>query len=751
MLGGKGEMSMSELSNTSQNDDGIDIRELLNIARRRFWVFLATAAVVFVAATLYTSQQTAYYTATSNILLNVRQSQIIDIEAVVSGLSGDASAVSTEVEVLRSRSLAENVVDRLDLVNVPELNPFLREPEGVDAFRNSVRDTLRSLLPGQVSARNTATEPDPEVVREVVVNAVLSRGAVERVRGTYILAVSFTAQAPALARDVANAYADAYLETQLEAKFEATERANAWLSERVDALRTEVRTHEQAVARFREEQNLINADGSTLAEQQVADINNQLAVQRAELTEARSRLDSVRAQLDRGVSPDTIGAIINSEVIQALRIQRSEISSRLAELSSRYGPRHPQIVTANRELADIEAQLDDGIARILSNLQNEVDGAQERVRSLEQSLRSARGELAENNAAIVRLRELEREAEAARALFESFLTRFRQTNEAESLTEADARLIAEAPLPRSPSGPNHTRNLLIGLVLAGIAGVGVVAILELLDGGLRTETDIERHFALPHVASIPRVQPGLIGRLSRRRAEPAGYLLDKPMSGFAESFRTIRSAIRLSGLDRPTKVVAITSALPGDGKTTTTLCLGRVSAMAGSSTIVVDCDLRRRLLTKGVLDGDPEAGLLELLSGSADVAATVRRDEKTDLDVLPLAQTTFTPRDVFGSQAFETLLQQLRERYDLVLLDTPPVLAVSDTRAIASLADRVIIAARWKKSGVGIVRKAINELRASKADILGVVLNNVNIEAQARYGYDVGGDYYRSYRNYYTD
>ena len=142
-------MSMSELSNTSQNDEGIDIRELLNIARRRFWVFLATAAVVFVVATLYTSQQTAYYTATSNILLNVRQSQVIDIEAVVSGLSGDASAVSTEVEVLRSRSLAENVVDRLDLVNVPELNPFLREPEGVDAFRNSVRDTLRSLLPGK--------------------------------------------------------------------------------------------------------------------------------------------------------------------------------------------------------------------------------------------------------------------------------------------------------------------------------------------------------------------------------------------------------------------------------------------------------------------------------------------------------------------------------------------------------------------------------------------------------------------------
>lgn len=355
-----------------------------------------------------------------------------------------------------------------------------------------------------------------------------------------------------------------------------------------------------------------------------------------------------------------------------------------------------------------------------------------------------------DNSAIVQLRELEREAEASRALFESFLNRFRQTNESGGLAEADARIIATAAAPQSPSSPNVLLNLALGLVLAGVAGVGVVFALEILDNGLHTDTDIERNFGLPHIASVPLLKAGLLARFSGAKIDPGDYVIKKPLSSFAESFRTIRSAIRVSGIDGATKVVAITSALPGEGKTTTTLSLGRISAMAGTKTLVVDCDLRRRLLTNAISDEVP-AGLLEVLSGEAKLSDVLVHDRETDMVLLPVRETTFTPRDVFGSRAFIDLLEELRAEYDQIILDTAPVLAVADTREIAGQADAVIVAARWKKSNVGVVRKALLELRASKANILGVVLNSVDLEAQARYGYNTQGYYYQSYRKYYSD
>lgn len=736
-------------SQTPQNDDLIDLRELIAVFRRRFWTLVATGFLTFVVVVLFTLQATPQYTASSSVVLNVRQSQVVDIEAVLSGMPPDSAMVDTEVEVLRSRALAETVVDRLQLVNVPEFNSRLREPSGLWALIGGVKSFLRGFLPGP-SATSLTEEEAQQRIRESVVSALMEARTMRRAGLTYVIEISATSETPSLARDIANTYADAYLTSQLEAKFEATERANEWLNERVELLREEVQAREQAVARFRDEAGLINAEGATVAEQQVADLNSQLAIQRAELSEARARLDAVRSQLERGVASDTIAEVLSSDVIRELRRQQAEVARRQADLSGRYGPRHPEILTVERELADINSQIDAEIDRIVASLENEVNVSAQRVRSLQGSLQDARGELSVNNSAIVQLRALEREAEASRALFESFLNRFRQTNETEGLTEADARVVAQASTPQTPSSPNVMLNLALGIVLAGIAGVGVVFALEIFDSGIHTDADIEKQFGLAHIASVPRLKVGLADRISGKTIDPGDYVLAKPLSSFSESFRTIRSAIRISGIDNQNIVVAITSAVPGDGKTTTALCLGRVSAMAGSRSIVVDCDLRRRLLTEA-LHPDAEEGLLEVLSGTANLDDVIISDADTGLDVLPVAQTTFTPRDVFGSSAFEALLDQLRQRYDQVILDTAPVLAVADTRAIVSRADGVLVAVRWKKSSTGVVRKAIHEIESSKANILGVVLNNVDLEAQARYGYDQAGYYYRSYQKYYSD
>ncbi len=724
----------------------IDLGSLITVLRRRMWTLISSGVLVFLTVALVTLQLTPRYTAVAQVAIEVRQSQIMDFEAVMSGLPPDSAAVDTEVEILRSRQLASAVVDRLGLVNYPEFNAHLREPGLLARTRNLLRGLVSALVP---SNRLPAGDAD-EAARDGVVSALLEATSVRRAGLTYVINIIATSESPTLARDIANAYADQYIVSQLEAKYEATERANEWLNSRVDILRDQVRTREAAVAQFRNEAGLLDAEGATLTEQQITDVSAQLVLQRAQLAEADARLRNLRQQLDRGASADSISEVLRSDVIRDLRSQQAEISRRRGELSSRYGPRHPEILTVERELADVASQIDLEIQRIVNNLDNDVDVARERVRSLESSLAILRDELAENYSALVRLRELEREADASRTLFESILARFQQTSEQQSLTESDTRIVSAAAQPRQPSSPNVMLNLALGLVFGGLVGIGLVVLLEVFDNGLHSGAEVENRLGQVHITSIPRIQNGLFPSLASKQVSPVKYISDKPLSSFAESFRNIRSAIRLNAMDAPIKTVAVTSAVPGEGKTTVTACLGQIAALADSRVLVIDCDLRRRLLTLEVVP-DADVGLLQVLSGDSSLPGAIRHIDATGLDVLPLSASQFTPKDVFGSSAFAELLATVRNQYDLVLLDTAPILAVADTAAIVSQVDATICTVRWRKTPLSLSRMALSALDAAKAKMLGIVLNNVDLKAQARYGYGGGYyGYYQAYQKYYN-
>lgn len=717
-------------------EDLIDLRSMISSIRRRFKLFMAIALLTFLGVAFVTVTTTPVYTATSSVVVNTPQSQVVDIEAVLSVMPQETEMVDTEVELLRSRALAERVTQRLNLIEVAEFNRALQPPGLFDQFKSLIGIK--------------APDNDPEDNFNGVVSTLLNARGISRAGETYVVEISITSQSPQLARDIANAYTDAYLEAQLAAKNAANTRANEFLNERVQALREEVREREQAVESFREEAGLINADGLTIAEQQVTDLNAQLAVQRAELSEARARLQAVQDQLERGVAADTIAEVLGSSVILELRSQQAEVARREADLSGRYGPRHPQMINVQREMADINQQIEDEIQRIVASLQNEVNVSTQGVRSIESSLASARRDLADSNSSVVRLRELEREAEASRALFESFLARSRQTIEAEALTEADAKIVSLASIPQNPSAPKVLLNLVFGGIFASVSGLGCIFIISMLDNGITTETDIENNFQLPHIASVPRIKLSLSQRWLRKTVVPHKYLIDKPMSRFAESHWMIRSAIRMSEMDSELSVIAVTSALPGDGKTTTSLCLSHVFASAGASTIVVDCDLRRRRLSQSV-SKNVDYGILEVLSSNASLDATILKSNELNVDVLPVASNnSFVPRDVFSSTVFENLLKELRVRYDRVILDSPPILAIADARTIARYANGVLVVAKWKSSA-DVVGRAIHDLRSMDANILGVALSNVDLAVQARYDYSVPGKVTKSYDKYFVD
>lgn len=729
-----------------ESDSGpasIDLHRIIALFRRRLPLFLAVVLLVLVSVIIMTVRATPLYTARASLMINTRSEQVVDTQAVMGGLAPESPVVDTEIEILKSRHLAERVVEVLNLEEDPEFNGALRDPGPVQ----SVIGGIASLFGAAPASERQLTPVQQQRQKERVVDAVLSRLSIRRAGLTYVMTVGFTSESPTKAARIANSFSENYLLEQLEAKFDATRQANTWLNGRLGELRAEVQQAEAAVEQYRSANNLLSTSGTTLTEQEISTYNQQLATVRASQAEDEARLRTARAQLARGSTGDDVGEALNSQVVQTLRARRAEVSGRVADLSSRYGPRHPDMLRAQRELADIDAQIQAEIGRIISNLEARVQVARERTGSMAGSLGGARGTLAANNAASVRLNELQRNAESVRTLYQSFLNRFQETSSSEGMEESDARIVSAAAIPNTPSAPNVGLNMTLGLIFAVLAGLAAVILAIMLDTGVITGEDIEHKFGLPHLGSVPLLAS--VADPEDRDDTPADYVVKKPLSSFAESVRAMRASILFSRLGHHIQIITLTSALPSEGKTTTALCLARVAAQSGLRVILVDCDLRRRNVNR-LLGFEPAVGMVEVLNGSASLEQATMLDEPSGARILPLAKNSFTPKDVFGTEPMVQLLGRLRQTYDLIILDTAPVLAVSDTRLVASQSDAVVFLARWRKTPEKAIGQAIRILEQSGAHVAGIGMTQVDMKAQARYGYGDSSYYYGDYKNYYA-
>ncbi|MCP5433616.1 MAG: polysaccharide biosynthesis tyrosine autokinase [Alphaproteobacteria bacterium] len=729
---------------------GEALRRLYGIYRRRAWTFWIAAAAVTVLGAVWLTQLTPSYTATSTVVLDLRKREIIDLQAVLAGLSPDSATVDTEVGVMRSRSLLSDVAERLSLAETPEFNPDLAEPGAIERAKRAVTGFLRSVLAtAGVLGRPERPSPDEAVARERLANRIVDqlRGSlvVKRDGTSFLMTISATSQDPERAAAIANMVADRYLVQQLEAKFDATKRANTWLSDRLAELRGQVETAEAAVESFRTEAGLLSAEGSTLTEAQLVDLNSQLTAAKAALAERNARLTAVRQRMRQGGSPDTIAEVLTSDVIQQLRGQLAEVGRKRAELEGTLGPKHPDLQRVNREMDDLNGQIRAEINRIVANLENEVAVARERVTSLTASQEQAQTRLVENNNSLVRLRELERNAESLRSLYESFLSRFHQTSEQEGLVQSDAQIVSRAVVPNAPSAP-RTKLLLLAIVVAGLgAGAGLAALLEILDLGYSLPEEIERRTSAPVLGLVPALRDE-DRTVNGSILSPIDYLIARPFSTYSEAFRAIKASLFLSNVERRPQLLQITSSIPGEGKTASTIALGRTLARAGMRVVVVDADLRRRDLTQR-LAITTKTGLLEVMAGREPLASALVVDSATKMSVLPLSDSTYLPSDVFASGQFADLIAELERTFDVILLDSAPVFAVADALVLAQHADAVLLVVQWRATARTVVQTALNELQKVHAKIGGIVLNRTDMRAITRYS--SGHVHYKTYSQYY--
>ena len=713
---------------TTTADDGSELLDLRAIGRtiRRFALPIAIASVIALALTAAVYWRASpSYVATAELQLDRVSDPVVpptadDKQQV---FPTDSPSVDTAVQVLESPDLLGRVVDSQHLLRNPLFNPPSTNG-GAPLPPNAARDRATRILAGGLT-----------VQREGV---------------SYAIAIHYASPDPVLAAAIANAVMREYLEGQRSAQEADTQRTAQLLGNRMAQLRDQVLTAEGAVARYRAQHGLFAAsDVSSITQQELSVLDTQLAEAKSAQAAANARLSAAQSQLASGKTGDTLGESLNSPTVSALRQQRAQLGAQLSDLESRYGPRHPDLIKIKDQIADLDAQINAEVSRIVSNVGTDARVANQRAASISGSISALEGRLAADNNASVRLDELQRNADSARALYQTFLDNYKQAVARQGTEASGAHAIAAAQVPALPTTPNPLIFLAIGLVAAVASSTAVVTVMTFLERGFRTGDAVEKRLGIASLGAIPALESLREPSSVDARTWPPQYVVEHPKSAFSEAFRSLRTAILLAPTDRETRVVALTSALPGEGKTSAAICLARTSAMAGTSTVLIDCDTRRRESSRLLADAIPR-GLAEVLAGECTLQDALVRDTPSGAWILAQRPGVEIPLDALGSERMVRVLEELRQRFEFVILDTAPILPVAEARVVAKLADAVLLLVRWKSTPIKAAELALRKLRAIDARVAGVALSRVNLVEQAKSGFGDPELYFNSYRQYYA-
>ncbi len=688
------------------------LRNVLAILRRRWLIFTAIVLFVVGAAAWFSWQQTPLYKATASLVVNSRALNVANKDLdVLPTVPTQDGAVDTEIQILGSREVVTRAIDALGLVKTDEFG--------------------------------TALDAVPEAVKvDAAFGIVKERLKLERPGTTNVVTVSYTSANPATAKALADEVGRQYLLTKAGIRIGAASSVDEGLSKELESLRGKVQAAEAAVASYKAANNLLSSDGVMLTEQEISLYKQQLAKAQSDLAEEQARLSTARTQLLRGSKGDDVGEALNSNVVEQLRTQRSQISTKLAELKARYRGSHPDIVKAERQLADIDGDIQAEIGRVISNLEARTQVAAQRANAAEAIAGRAAGTLATNNAASVRLAELERQAEAYRSNYAAMLQRQNAINTQATIADEDARVFSAANLPRIPVSPNKKLNLAVGTLLGLVLGGLVVWLLHLFDRGIVTSRDAESRLGLRHLANIPTITS--IARADERKIPPEQFAVDRPLSIYAEALRGLWLALVHPKNGKDVKMIGITSSCPDEGKSTLALSLARTVALAGQKALLIDGDVRRPSIGR-MMGIEASVGFADVLAGTVPLEQALVKDPLTSLMVLPSPVKAFSPQEIFRGEAMDALGARLREEYDVVIMDTAPALAVSDARALLEQLDTVALVVRWKQTLLPVIHAALRKMRHHHLVPAGVVLTQVNMKAIAAYGY---GDVDYSYRTY---
>lgn len=717
-------------------EDRITVRYLLSLLRRRQSMLLLTLAICIGLALVWTMALPRIYRPSADVVIITGPTDVVPSEEEQARETPTrAEEVETQIQLIRSREMARQVLEATGLA-------------GEEAFRIEVIE-LRSAIDNILSALAFDRRPSPvaDAVRgerflDRATGYLTTRLDVVRIGNSFNLRISFEDSDPQRAAQIANAYARLFTTDDARERARSNATAARVLRKKVDELRAQANRDFAEVQAYRNRHRLLSAQATGLTEQELSAYNQQIVSAQAEASRDAETLASARSQL-RGGGAEGVGIGASLPVVASLRAQRAQLVIKERELSQRYYDNNPDLVTVRRQIADIDGQIAAEVGRTLRDLEATARASAERLASLQRSRGGTQAQLQSDNSALVELTDLEKKADASKTLYESYLRRYNAVVAGSGSEQPSARLISAASVPILPVSPNLPLNLALGLVVGGLLGAMLAIIYELSYRGMTTLEDVESRLGLRGLGFVPAfrsVEPHADTPLETVREHPDGV--------FSEALRNIIVSIRQS-TGGPGKVIAITSAIPGEGKSTIAACMGRALAMANERVVVIDCDVIRAQLSKqfGLTGGEPD--FYEALHSEQGEIAQYGEVQSL-LRIVPITRAFPKGERLTEQGRLHRVIARLREEFDVVILDCPPVLPVAESREIVSLADNVVLVVRWRRTIDRIVNAAIRQLPPRMLKQTGVVLNNVDMKKQVRFG---GGDvasFYNHYRAYYT-
>lgn len=735
----------------------MSLESVLGLFRRRKWLIIGTSALGTALMVLAGSQITPRYTAKALLMIEPPEADLIGSQQT---LPVDIMTVETQVKVLNSRRHLQGVIQQVGLDADPEFLSPEDAPAGSPSFLARAGQLASRLqgawlvaawgadpLPGRLEAPGpslaTGASALPVVLsgkEERALDSLAGRLRITQEGRSYVIGVSFNSTGPDRAARIANAVAGRYVDDRLAEKRAEAGRTLSWLTDRIATLKGEVERAEAAVEQYRLANNLVAAGRTDVNDAQIADLNNQLVAAQTQLTGREARLAYIRGVRRGGQSLDSLPEVLSSPLIIDLRRQEAELARSQAELAGMFGERHPRMRHIAAERQRVSEKIDNEINRIIANLGNEVQIAAAQVASIQRGLTAAQAVSATAQGAEVRLRELEREAQASRQLYESLLQRYKEARERQDIIQPGARVISAAAAPTTSTTPGTPLLAVLGFTVSTALGTMLALARDRFDRGLRSQGEIMAALGLRRIALVPRLH-------GHRR--PHRYLVRRPRSAYTESMRAIFASLRLASDAKPPKVIMVTSSVPGEGKTTLAISLAAYAAMAGHRVVIVDLDLRCPAVARE-LQVPVSADIVGHVLYGLPLDEAVRRDGELDLDVIGVREQAIDPMSLLTGRRLGELLDQLRRSYDYVLVDSPPLLVVTDAQLLAPQVDTVLLAVQWGATTKALAQNAVGLLRTVHADVAGVVLTRVDMEKHALYGFgDVGeyGKHAKYYKN----
>ncbi len=744
--------------------------DYLRILARRKWLLIAVALTVLVIALLQVSTTTPTYSAKVTLQVDPEDAKVLPYEEIArSGTQRRLREyIWTQAEIVKTRGVARRVVQRLKLDEVPEFSAPTR--------RGLVLDLLSGItgaLSRLAGSRNSGSQPEDASVREDgLISRLIGQVTVRALRNTRLIEVSCHSPSPELAADICNTLAEEFIEQHLKSKFDATTRATDFLRKQLDELKIRVEQSEESLIKYAQAKNIVNLnERGTINRKRLADLNDELTRAEAELI-----MQTARHEAGRSATSDAFPETLKGPRIRDLEVQIGGRESELTSLSERYGSEWPKVKEVSLDLGELRRQLELAKTQAIAGARSEYRLARERRERLSSAFNQQRQTVDRLNEDSIQYRYLKRDTDSNKELYDGLLQRLKEAGVAAGLKSSNIRVADQAVVPGAASAPRKARSAMLGLLLGVCLGLGTVFLAEALDNTIKTTDDVVQQLGLPALGVIPsltvegsdqgrfllrrgssRKSPfGAISRLSRggrANTETQGPILAtdgaKMLRGRAwEAYRSLRASLLLSHSGKPPQTIMMTSALPGEGKTTTAANIALAMVQTGARTVVVDLDMRKPALgrTFGITSTE---GMSTFLSGNSDLSSQIRKTGLPNLYLLPAGPPAPNPPELLSSPRMAKGLELLKEYFTHIVIDSPPTLELSDALVLSRQVDGVIVVARGGKTPRQALRKASDQLLGIGARILGVLINDVDVR-RSEYGYSYYG-YHGGYDRYYCE